>query len=210
MSETNGTGVVSPPLQTIHATEIILANGIKAWCYPIPARDRSKLILQWNEENPLPDKKQYERPVPVDEATIEGQMLSAESNPAWQEMLVARKNNLNDYLVHSYLVGYVEFPDNTENELIARFARVMKGKRKVLNLPDDEWEATLRGAIIDNLEDEAKLVLAIEKRIEISFEEVVEDVAIFRPVDKRNPHRGLPDGQGDALRAEAQVGLQQD
>jgi len=212
MSETNGTNGTKagefPPF-AIQATEIILKNGLKVWCYPIPQRDRRKLVLQWMEQNPLPDRKEYERLVPEDEATIPGQTLSAESNPDWKEMLLSRQSALNDYLVHSFLVGYTEFPEDNEAELIARYARLLARKRKVLKLPDDPWEATLRGAIVDNVEDEAKLIRAIEQQTEVTYEEVVEHVAIFRPVHRGNTNREVST-EPDPQSAAAQSGLQQD
>lgn len=213
MSDHNGSNgkeavAIAPP-SAVHATEIILSNGIKVWCYPIPARDRSKLVLQWNEQNPLPDKKAYQLPVPEDEATIPGQTLSAESNPEWQDVLEQRRYKLNDYLVHTFLVGYTDFPDNSEDELIARYARVIARKRKVMDLPADAWEATLRGAIVDNIEDEFILVQAIQKRVETTFEEVIDSVAIFRPVNSRHLNRPVPT-EDHPQSAAAQTGVQQD
>lgn len=203
----NGEGALASALLSV--TEIILANGLKCWVYQLSQSDYRKLIAEWRDANPELDKKQYERPVPEDEATIPGQMLSAESNPAYQDAMRARLQSLSDYLVRAYILGYTDFPDNDEADLIARFERVIKGKRKVMSLPEDAWEATLFHAILQTDEEKQQIVKAVEKTLAVELEDVIDAVAIFRPVDTRHSYQRVPQ-ETAAQGAVTEAGVQQD
>lgn len=190
-------------------TEIILKNGLRVWVYQQSQSDLLKLVQEWRDANPELDKKQYERPVPEDEATIPGQTLSAESNPAYQDAMRARLQARSEYLVRAYILGYTDFPDNDEADLIARFERVIKGKRKVMSLPDDPWEATLFHAILTTEEEKQQIINAVEKTLAVAIEDVIDSVAIFRPVDTRNIHQRVPQ-ETTTQSAVSEAGIQQD
>jgi hypothetical protein len=177
------------------ATELILSNGLKCWVYPVSARDRMRLIQAYNEKHPQPDRKTFERPVASEDASYEGQTTSADSNPEYQQALVAWREQLSDHLTTALLVGYTEFPDVDEKELIAKFARVINRKRRVMDIPADEWEATLCYALLDTPDDQRMIISAIEKRLPVEWEGIIDQVAIFRPVDKSNTVTRLPNGQ---------------
>ncbi len=187
------------------ATELILSTGLKCWVYPVSARDRMELIQAWQQKNPAPDKKDYERPVPADEASFEGQTLAADSNPEYQKAFQEWKLRLADHITNAFLVGYTEFPDHKEQDLIDKFARVIKRKRRVMDLPVDEWEATLRFALIENPKDQGLIISACEKRLPVEWEGIVDQVAIFRPVDKQRPDSGLSNGQSEAQSTEQEA-----
>jgi len=162
------------------ATELTLSNGLKCWVYPVSARDRSALIQKWQAANPMPDKKQYETLVAAEDASFEGQTLAAEGNPEYQQLMVDRRDALSEYLTNAFLVGYTEFPDADEQQLIKNYARVIARKRRVLDLPADEWEATLRFALLESLEDQRAIIGVIESRLPIEFGDVIDNVKIFR------------------------------
>jgi hypothetical protein len=170
-----------------HATEIVLSSGLKCWVYPVSARDRMELIQAWVKNNPEPNKKTYEIPVPAEDASFEGQTLAAESNPEYQRILLERREALSTHLTNAFLVGYTEFPDVNEQELIDRFARVIKRKRRVMTLPDDAWEATLLFALLETVNDQRMIISAIESRLPIEFGDVIDNVKIFRTVDQQHP-----------------------
>lgn len=203
----NGDGALTSVLFSV--TEIVLANSLKCWVYQLSQSDYRKLIQEWRDANPELDKKQYERPVPEDEATIPGQTLSAESNPAYQDAMRARLQMLSDYLVRAYILGYTDFPDNDEVDLIARFERVIKGKRKVMALPDDAWEATLFHAILQTDEEKQQIVHAVEKKLAVEMDGIIDQVAIFRPIDPRDSNQRVPQ-EAAAQSAVAEAGVQQD
>jgi hypothetical protein len=181
MSELQMNGVAETLPQ---ATEIILSNKLKCWVYPVSARDRSALIQKWQADNPMPDKKQYEALVPAEDASFEGQTLAAEGNPEYQKLLAERRDNLSEYLTNAFLVGYTEFPEADEKKLIENYARVIARKRRVLDLPADAWEATLRFALLESLEDQRAIIGVIESRLPIEFGDVIDNVRIFRPVSE--------------------------
>lgn len=181
MSEQKLNGVAETLPQ---ATELILSNGLKCWVYPVSARDRSALIQKWQHDNPMPDKKQYETPVPAEDASYEGQTTSAEGNPEYQQLLVERRDALSEYLTNAFLVGYTEFPEADEQKLIADFARVIARKRRVLDLPADPWEATLRFALLESLDDQRAIIGVIESRLPVEMADVIDNVRIFRPISQ--------------------------
>lgn len=177
------------------ATELILSNGLKCWVYPVSARDKMRFQEAFMQKYPFPDKKQYEIPVPAEDASFEGQTTSAEGNPEYQKLLAARRDTLSDYLTTAYLVGYTEFPDNDEQDLINKFARVISRKRRVMpDMPADAWEATLLYALLDT-EDQRLIISAIESRLPVEWDGIIDQVAIFRPVDKQRTNTGFSNGQ---------------
>jgi hypothetical protein len=188
-----------------HATELILSNGLKCWVYPVSARDRMRLIQAFNEKHPQPDKKTYERPVPADEASFENQTYAADSNPEYQLAQVEWREQLSEYVTNAFLVGYTEFPDNDEQDLISKFARVIKRKRRVMELPADEWEATLCYALLDTPDDQRMIISAIESRLPVEWEGIIDQVAIFRPVDQQHAHSGLSNGQSETQGAKQEA-----
>ncbi len=192
------------------ATEIILANGLRVWVYQESQSDYRKLVKEWFEANPAPDKKLYELPVPAEDATYEGQTLSADSNPEYKELQQARTQSLNDHLVRAYILGYTDFPDHTEDELIARFERALSRKAKVMTLPTDKWEATLFHAILTTEDEKRQIVKAVEKTLAVDFEEVIDSVAIFRPVNRGHTNRAVSNGTEETRSAETQSGIQSD
>lgn len=215
----NGTPVMASPAfntprelpeNAVYATtEIRLKNGIRMWVYEMSQTDYRRMIKEFYDANPPLDKKLYERPVPEDEATIPGQMLSAESNPDYQEAMNARAQSISDYLVRTYILGYSDFPDFSEAELIARFERIIDRKRKVMTLPEDAWEATLLHAILQTEEEKMQIVKAVEKTLAVEMAEVIDSVAIFRPVDPRHHDRRVPQ-ETPAQSATVETGVQQD
>lgn len=164
------------------ATELQLSNGLKAWVYPVSAHDRMELIQKWLKDNPEPDKQAYEMPVPAEDASFEGQTLAAETNPEYQRIQKERRESLSEYLTNAFLVGYTEFPDHKESDLVAKFARVIARKRRVMDLPADAWEATLRFALLDTPEDQRQIMAAVEMRLPVEYGEIIDQVKIFRPV----------------------------
>lgn len=180
------------------ATELILSNGLKCWVYPVSARDKMRFQEAFMQKYPLPDKKQYEIPVPAEDASFEGQTQAAESNPEYQKVLGERREALSDYLTTAYLVGYTEFPDNDEQDLIDKFARVINRKRRVMpDMPTDAWEATLLYALLDTPEDQRLIISAIESRLPVEWEGIIDQVAIFRPVNKQHTDTGFSNGQSE-------------
>lgn len=191
------------------ATEIHLQNGLRMWVYEMSQTDYRRLIKTFYDDNPPPNKKLFERPVPEDEATIPGQMLSAESNPDYQEVMSARAQAISDYLVRAYILGYTDFPDFSETELIARFERLIDRKRKIMTLPADAWETTLFHAILQTEDEKQQIVKAVEKTLAVEMAEVIDAVAIFRPVNTRYTDRRIPE-ETDSQSTAVEAGVQQD
>ncbi len=199
------------PLGALYAaTEIILENGLRVWVYQESQSDYQRLFKEWITANPLPDKKLYELPVPAEDATYEGQTLSAESNPEYKALAMERMQAFNDYLVRAYILGYTDFPDHTEDGLIERYARLINRKRKVMDLPADAWEATLFHAILTTKDEKKQIVQAVEKKLAVDYEEVIDSVAIFRPVNSGRSDRTVSNGTSTTQSAETQSGIQPD
>lgn len=179
MTETNGNGAGAIlPL----ATELILSNGLRCWVYPVTQMDRLRILEKWVKEHPEPDKKGYERPVPAEDASFEGQTLSADSNPEYQNALALWRDARADYITNVLLLMCTEFPDYDKADLIARFARVIAQKRQVMDLPADAWDATVRFALIATIEDQSQIIRAVESRLPVEYGEIIDQVRIFRPI----------------------------
>lgn len=196
----NGSGD-SIPLPS--ATELILSTNLRVWVYPMNSTDFIRVMDDFEKLHPAPDKTAYERPVPPEDASFEGQMLSGESNPDYIAALNVRARARKQYIIRSYLLGYVDYPDTSEEELIARYARVIKHKRRAMTLPEDAWEATVMHALITEPEDQQMIVNVIERKMPLSEGEVTDQVRIFRPVHRGESNGKLPERDSQPSGVEA-------
>jgi hypothetical protein len=208
-SENNGAASLPPH----DVTELILSNGLRAWVHPVTQRDNRELILGWQKDNPMPDKKEYERPVDPEFASFEGQTVPAEENPEWQNLMLERHNALNNHVTSAYLLGFMEFPDFTDDQLIEHFAGTVARKRRVMDVPDDPWQATILFGVLQTADDQRNVVWAVERKLPVEAGEVAEAVRIFRPHTVGRANGQVPDGrtetQSPATEAEPQPGDEQ-
>lgn len=201
-SETNG-AVSLPPHDVI---EITLSNGLRAWVHPITQRDNTELIQGWKKDHPLPDKKQFEKPVDSEFASFEGQMLPAEENPDYQVAVLEWRDALNAHVTSAYLLGFIEFPDFDDDALIKHFESTVKRKRRVMDVPDDPWQATILFGVLQTNDDQRLVIQAVERRLPVEAGEVAEAMRIFRLNPVRRTDGQISDGRTEAQSAETEAG----
>jgi hypothetical protein len=178
-------------MQPQKVTELTLDSGIRVFVTPLSRYQRNALIEAAEKLHPFPDKKQYEEALP-DDVAIPGMTLPAEENPEYQAKVTEANRLRNEYVSTGMMNLCVQYPDFADRlALIEHFAPYLDEQRDWLALPDDEWLATLRFAIIRSPSDEAQILSVARDEIPVTEKEVNDNVRIFRPVLPKDKYRNL-------------------
>lgn len=185
--------------------EFILDSGIRVHVTPLSRYQRNALIEAAEKLHPYPEKKQYEEALPEDVA-IPGMTLPAEENPEYQAKVVEANRLRNEYISTGMMNLCVQYPDFANRQaLIEHFAPYLEEQRDWLALPDDDWMATLRFAIIRSPSDEGHILSVARDEMPVTEKEVNDNVRIFQPVLPKDKYRNLDYARKLASRAEAEV-----
>lgn len=191
--------------------EITLDSGIRVHVSPLSRYQRNALIEAAEKLHPFPDKKQYEYALSEDVA-IPGMTLPADDkdNPRYPEYLalVTEANRYrNEYISTAMMnlcISYPDFPGG-KKQLIEYFADWLEEQRDWLALPDDEWQATLRFAIVRSPSDEAQILSIAKDELPVTEAETTENLRVFRPVLSKSQSRILDYARTNASGAESKV-----
>lgn len=146
---------------------------------------------------PLPDAKQYEMPLP--DAAIEGDVIPASQNPAYQAAVAQVMLKRNQYWQDAVL-GATEVKDAKREQVVALFIAVIEPMRQYADLPADNFVAALRYCILKPHEY-IEVMISARKEQPLQQEEIHEGLRIFRRVVQRSatnghhPEQGAPDLQ---------------
>lgn len=191
--------------------EITLDSGIRVFVAPLSRYQRNALVEAAEKLHPFPDKKQYEYALSEDVA-IPGMTLPADDkdNPRYPEYLalVTEANRYrNEYISTAMMnlcISYPDFPGG-KKQLIEYFAEWLEEQRDWLALPDDEWQATLRFAIIRSASDEAQILSIAKDELPVTEAEITENLRVFRPVLSKSQSRILDYARTNAPGVESKV-----
>lgn len=171
--------------------EIILDSGIRVHVTALSRYQRNGLVEAAKKLYPYPDKKPYEEALSEDVA-IPGMTIPAEENPAYQALVLEANRQQQDYIVAGMLNLCLRYPDfATRQALIEHFADYLNEQRDWLELPDDEWESTLRFAIVRSPSDESEILSIAKDELPVTEAETTENLRVFRPVLSREKSRIL-------------------
>lgn len=163
-------------------TEITLDSGVRVHVAPLSVYQRIALTQAAEKLYPYPDKAQYEEALPEGMA-IEGLTIPAEQNPEYQTAVKLINNQRGEYTntaIFNLCLTYPDFPRG-KPELIEYFAAYLDEQRDYMALPDDEWEATLRFAVIRSPSDEAQIISIVREDMPLTEAEITDAMRIFRP-----------------------------
>lgn len=146
------------------------------------------------ELHPLPDPKPYEKPLP--DAVIEGDVIPASQNPAYQQALAQVMQARNRYLQYASLSA-VEIPDGApgkvvpHRDVIQLYEHQLESMRAFATIPDNEntFALILHYCILTPAEY-IEIVNAATREQQLTQEEVLEGLRIFRRDIQRNTTRG--------------------
>lgn len=187
MSSTNGTNGSPQERSGPIVRELLLDSGVVVLIPPLSPIAYGKLLLKAAEEYPLPNEEEFRKPVP--NAAIEGDTFIDKDDPIYKERLDLAKKKQSEYIAKVLQEVSLEFPDG-KDVLIARFADKIKGLRKFIDLPEDEWEATFLYGIISSIADHETILFAAQNALPLTEEEIADGLRIFRyQVQGKRPGR---------------------
>lgn len=172
--------------------EITLDSGIRVHISPLSRYQRNALQERAEQLYPMPDKALYEEEL-SEAVAIPGTKIPAEENPEYRAevaLVMTARSEFTTMNMINLCLSYPDFPGGKE-ELIRFFAIHIAQQRDMMTLPDDEWEATLRFAVIRSVADERDLWSVINESFPITESEVSDAVRVFRPAVSREALRAL-------------------
>lgn len=186
-------------------TELILDSGIRVHVTPISRYLRNALVEEAEALFPYPDKKQYEVELSEDVA-IPGTVVPADEHPEYRVFVKGVDNQRQEYIRHAMLNLCVKYPDfPTRRALIEHFAPYLDEQREWLTLPEDDWQATLRFAVIGSPSDEGQILAVVKDELPVTEAETAENLRVFQPVLSKSQSRILDYARKHASGAEAKI-----
>lgn len=189
MSENNGQfgGVVT--------YELLLDSGEYVRVQPFSLYAIRALRATAEEKFPFPDKTEYEKPMDA-EKSLDGNMtIPAEENPDYRRLYEEAEEKQGRYVDDHCFALCVE-PATSREAMVAKYKDRLAQMRKVMKLPKDDWDATLRFCIITSPRDYAQVVRAIQGKALPSEEEIVDAMRLFRCYVSKPPADGDTGNEG--------------
>lgn len=141
---------------------------------------------------PLPDKAKYEVEIDPSLTVFPGEKTPAEQNPDYQQLVLEAKAKQLAWINDQFIKLVSDFPAGKE-KLIKKYADERKMLSEIMDLPTDEWEATLFFCLIRTETDRTRVMQAGLDNLQLDEGEIVGALRLFRPVIRRNGH---PNGTG--------------
>lgn len=182
--------------------ELKLSTGVELSVTPVTAFDLQALRDRARKLYPAPDAKQFEREVPAEDALVTGQKLPGDQHPEYLAQMEAVERERGDYMNAGILHLALEFKE-PKADIIARYRPVLERKRAVLELPEDEWRATLLHGVLESADDLMTVLAAAQDKLPLEGGEMIGAVRLFRPLGQRRANRGLPQRQEKARHGSA-------
>lgn len=160
--------------------ELLLDSGEYVYVQPLSIYVVRALQDKALELFPFPEKATYEKPMNEAVALEPGQMIPAEENPEYRRLYDETHEKQQQY-VNNHSIAFAVEPVLGHEAMIAKYQSRLDQMRKVIALPDDAWDATLRFCIITSRQDYNRVSSAIMGMIKTpSEEEVIDGMRIFR------------------------------
>lgn len=182
--------------------ELELDSGVCVWITPLNRYHIDALVNKANELFPLPDKKAFEEKI-EDGAIAGGVVIPAEENPAYVELFNEISRKQHDYKLEAMIDMCAQFPHlGSKANVIAHFADFIATQRRFMDLPEDEWQATWRYAVLRTNQDEAVVIQAMKNELPLTEAEVSEEMTLFRRLLPKSSTNGLSKRESEARRTE--------
>ena len=171
------------------ATEITTATGVILWVYPMTLADQQALRTAAKRIYPEPNPKDYAQKLDPEESLIPE--TSGKESAAYETARIDFENAVNQYVTDGFYAGFVDSPQGRDT-LINAYKHQLSLKRGVVPMPDNEWAATLKHAILQTAKDAAAVIAAGQALLPLTGGEVAEGVRIFRLSNERATPRKVP------------------
>lgn len=192
-------------------TELELSSGVVVWIRPMSMNDQRLIQEKMRKEHPLPSEAEFKIPVPEDQATIPGQMMT--DTEAYKQAMGIAGLQQRVFWLRAHMLTCVDFPEGVD-AIVERYLPEIQRKRKFLDLPEDDLEAVIFHSVIQTPDDEKQISAAITQTLPVEMSEVVSQLRIFRPANqqpvddsvhqrRKNTHRAkLDHGQNGSVQSE--------
>lgn len=149
------------------------------------------------ELHPIPDAPQK----PVPNSVIEGDTYADTDDKTWRAAALRAQEAQGNYVGQQVIMLSVTVPD--QSAIMAQFEPRLKQIAEFVDLPDDEWQATLLYGVITSEKEVGLITRVATDRAPLTEEEVAEGVRYFRvasqsPEDRgQHAARGVPSSAAD-------------
>lgn len=163
-------------------------SGVEGDVIPLSPHAVVKIRQKAEELYPFPDKAAFIKPLP--NSAIEGDTYFDKDDPEYKHLYREAAQLQAAYILRAICDVCLTFPRGRE-QLIEDFRPHLDKQRIYIDLPEDEWEATLYYGIIASPADQETVSMAAMSALPISMEEVIEGehgLRVFRyKVQGRRP-----------------------
>lgn len=163
-------------------TELELSSGVIVWIRPMSLNDQRLISEKIKKEYPLPNESEFKIPVPEDQASVPGQTMT--DTEAYKQAMGVAGIQQRAYWLRAHMLTCVDFPEGTE-AIVERYLPEIQRKRKFLDLPEDDLEAVIFHSVIQTPDDEKLISAAITQTLPVGMPEVVSQLRIFRPANRK-------------------------
>lgn len=159
--------------------EVTLSSGVTVFVQPLSPFTQRQIAAQAQQAFPLPEPKDYERPVPPEIATIPGQMIDGRENPDWQRIAKEQSDRQDEFATEMALQMTVTLDDADGTIKAAALPYLERLQTAGIIETVDEY-TLLRHYVIQNGMDIALLTRAAGGGLPLREEEIRDGMRIFR------------------------------
>lgn len=136
---------------------------------------------------PLPDKSEYEEEIDPSLTVFPGEKKPADQNPEYRQLLIEAQVRQTSWINDQFIKLICDFPEG-KGKLIKKYTDERKMLSEVIEIPADEWEATLFFCLIQTDDDRNNILKAGTSNLQLTEEEIRDGMRMFRPVLRGNGH----------------------
>ena len=168
--------------------ELILDSGETVYVKPLSIPLLYALMDKSATEYPYPDPKPYEKALDSAITFEPGQTLPATHNEEYRTLCAKADDRRRRWQNVQIVLLCVMVEDKAA--LLVKYADTIKTVGKVIDLPEDEWEAVLLYCVLSSAHDYTQIVLAANGSMVVTEEGVRGAWRIFQPTLQRAKSAG--------------------
>jgi len=185
--------------------EHLLDSGEYIYVQPLSIYLVRALRDKAEELYPFPDKTLYERKLDDAKSLEPGQMIPAEENPDYQKLYDEAAENQQSHVNLQCIALSVE-PVQGRQAMIDKYKDRVAQLRAMMDIPEDEWDATLRFCVLTSKQDFNKITNSIMGQRLPGEEDILDGMRIFRCyVRKEITNGNHPDQEPQSVAADNAV-----
>lgn len=150
---------------------VLSDSGVEIDVSPLSPLATTKLREKSRDLFPPPDEEQFRKPVP--NAAQENDTFIDHHDPEYVRLRSDAIRQQAEYLIHAIASTSLSFPRG-KDQLIEDFRPKLDELRKLIDLPEDEWEATFWYGIVSSAGDHEAITMAAMSSLPLTEQEVIE------------------------------------